>query len=166
MRYCGCDGTRVLVRNQPVDALIDHAIARRHVGRRIAVVSGRGLHAELQGVEIVATLACGDDYFAEHEERALAALLEMLAELAAACRGRPDVLRMFLEIQMRAALMGDGLAGATRATLSRVAAALGGFGPFPGAAPTGGVSGNSSGRGGGHSAREDNCFGPALVLAL
>lgn len=49
----------------------------------------------------------------------------MLAELAAACRGRPEVLRMFLEIQMRAALMGDGLAGASRETLARVAAALG-----------------------------------------
>jgi len=44
---------------------------------------------------------------------------EMLAELAAACRGRPDVLRMFLEIQMRAALMGDGLQGASRETLAR-----------------------------------------------
>ena len=51
-----------------------------------AVGPGRGLQAELQGVEIVATLACGDDYFAEHEDEALAALLEMLAELA------PDVL--------------------------------------------------------------------------
>ena len=49
----------------------------------------------------------------------------VLAELANACRGREEVLRMFLEIQMRAALMGDGLAGATRATLSRVAATLG-----------------------------------------
>jgi DnaJ like chaperone protein len=50
---------------------------------------------------------------------------EMLAELAAACRGRPDVLRMFLEIQMRAALMGDGLQGASRETLARLATALG-----------------------------------------
>jgi DnaJ like chaperone protein len=49
----------------------------------------------------------------------------MLAELAAACRGRPDVLRMFLEIQMRAALMADGLQGATRDTLARIASALG-----------------------------------------
>jgi glycine reductase len=40
---------------------------------------GRGLAAELQGIEIVATLACGDDYFGEHEDEALAALLEMLA---------------------------------------------------------------------------------------
>jgi len=49
----------------------------------------------------------------------------LLAELAAACRGRPAVLRMFLEIQMRAALMADGLQGATRAALLRVASAVG-----------------------------------------
>ena len=49
----------------------------------------------------------------------------MLAGLAAACRGRPEVLRMFLEIQMRAALMGDGLEGASRDALVRIAAALG-----------------------------------------
>ncbi|MGH3042788.1 MAG: glycine/betaine/sarcosine/D-proline family reductase selenoprotein B [Gaiellaceae bacterium] len=47
---------------------------------------GRGLAAELQGIEIVATLACGDDYFGEHEEEALTRLLELLeAE-------RPDLL--------------------------------------------------------------------------
>jgi betaine reductase len=40
---------------------------------------GRGLAAQLEGIEIVATLACGDDYFAEHEESALARLLEFLA---------------------------------------------------------------------------------------
>ena len=51
-----------------------------------AVGPGRGLQAQLEGVEIVATLACGDDYFAEHEGDALAALLAMLADLA------PDVL--------------------------------------------------------------------------
>jgi DnaJ like chaperone protein len=49
----------------------------------------------------------------------------MLAELRAACRGRPEVLRMFLEIQMRAALMADGLEGATRETLARIASDLG-----------------------------------------
>ena len=48
-----------------------------------AVGPGRGLQTELNGIEIVATLACGDDYFAEHEDEALAALLEMLAELDA-----------------------------------------------------------------------------------
>jgi glycine reductase len=51
-----------------------------------AVGPGRGLQAELQDVEIVATLACGDDYFAEHEDDALAALIALLADLG------PDVL--------------------------------------------------------------------------
>jgi DnaJ like chaperone protein len=49
----------------------------------------------------------------------------MLAELVAACRGRPEVLRMFLEIQMRAALLADGLQGWTRETLVRIASAAG-----------------------------------------
>ncbi len=48
-----------------------------------------------------------------------------LAGLATACRGREEVLRMFLEIQMRAALSGDGLQGAARSTLLRVAETLG-----------------------------------------
>jgi glycine reductase len=51
-----------------------------------AVGPGRGLVAALEGAEIVATLACGDDYFGEHEEEALARLLELLAGEA------PDVL--------------------------------------------------------------------------
>ena len=45
---------------------------------------GRGLAAE--GIEIAATLACGDDYFAEHEEEALATLLGYLEDES------PDVL--------------------------------------------------------------------------
>jgi len=49
----------------------------------------------------------------------------VLAELASVCRGRGELLGMFLEIQMRAALMGDGLHGASRAVLMRVAQALG-----------------------------------------
>src|SRR5436190_11915853 len=39
---------------------------------------GKGLQAALADVEIVATLACGDDYFAEHEEEALEELLAWL----------------------------------------------------------------------------------------
>ena len=49
-----------------------------------AVGPGRGLAAE--GVEIAATLYCGDDYFAEHEGEALSSLLDFLD------RDRPDVL--------------------------------------------------------------------------
>jgi DnaJ like chaperone protein len=47
-----------------------------------------------------------------------------LTELQRVCRGRGDLLRMFLEIQMRAALMGDGMHGTTRAMLVRMAQAL------------------------------------------
>jgi glycine reductase complex component B subunit gamma len=43
-----------------------------------AVGPGRGLVAE--GIEIAATIACGDDYFAEHEEEALETLLGYLEE--------------------------------------------------------------------------------------
>ena len=43
-----------------------------------AIGPGRGLASHLDRIEIVATLACGDDYFAEHEEQALARLLELL----------------------------------------------------------------------------------------
>jgi glycine reductase len=45
---------------------------------------GRGLAAE--GIEIAATLTCGDDYFAEHEKTALETLLAWLEE------EKPDVL--------------------------------------------------------------------------
>jgi betaine reductase len=51
-----------------------------------AVGPGRGLAAEFDEIEIVTTIACGDDYFAEHEEDALATLLGFLEE------ERPDVL--------------------------------------------------------------------------
>ena len=42
-----------------------------------AVGPGRGLLAGLDGVELVATLACGDDYFGTHEQDALARLLHL-----------------------------------------------------------------------------------------
>src|SRR3989440_9010198 len=48
-----------------------------------------------------------------------------LAALRRACRGRPDLLRVFLEIQVRAALAGNGLEGPVRPLLGRIAAALG-----------------------------------------
>lgn len=39
---------------------------------------GRGLQQLLDGIEIVATVACGDDFFGEHEDEALARLLELI----------------------------------------------------------------------------------------
>lgn len=48
-----------------------------------------------------------------------------LDALARACRGRPDLVRVFLEIQMRAAIAGNDLEGQVRPLMNRVAAALG-----------------------------------------
>ena len=48
-----------------------------------------------------------------------------LSALAHACRGRPDLVRVFLEIQVRAALAGNNLEGAVRPMMQRVASALG-----------------------------------------
>jgi len=48
-----------------------------------------------------------------------------LAQLTLICRGRPDLARVFLEIQVRAALEGNDLAGPVRALIGRLAAALG-----------------------------------------
>lgn len=47
-----------------------------------------------------------------------------LTGLTQACRGRPDLMRVFLEIQMRAALAGNNLEGPVRPLMSRVAATL------------------------------------------
>lgn len=47
-----------------------------------------------------------------------------LVGLRQACVGRPDILRIFLEIQVRAALAGNDLQGAVRPLMARVAAAL------------------------------------------
>jgi glycine reductase len=74
-----------------------------------AVGPGRGLTAALEGVEIVATLACGDDYFGEHEEKALAVLLDLLEV------ERPDVL-------IAGPAFGSGRYGYACARLSRMAA--------------------------------------------
>ena len=48
-----------------------------------------------------------------------------LATLAAACRGRPALLRTFLEIQVRAALAGNNLEGPARQLLGHMASRLG-----------------------------------------
>jgi len=50
---------------------------------------------------------------------------QALARLTNACGGRHDLLRVFLEVQMRAALLGNGMQGRTRVLLGRIAQALG-----------------------------------------
>ncbi len=99
-----------------------------------AVGPGRGLAAALEGIEIVATLACGDDYFAEHEDEALARLLELLeAE-------KPGLL-------IAGPAFGSGRYGFACARFSRVAAERLGIGALaamheenPGVGAAGGVT--------------------------
>jgi DnaJ like chaperone protein len=47
-----------------------------------------------------------------------------LGGLRQACRGRPDILRIFLEIQVRAALAGNNMEGPVRGLMSRIAAGI------------------------------------------
>lgn len=49
---------------------------------------------------------------------------ETLRQLYAICRSRPDLCRMFVQIQVQAALWGDGVNAAARKVLTRVCAAL------------------------------------------
>ena len=48
-----------------------------------------------------------------------------LAQLRAACRTQPEILRVFLEIQLRFALAGSDMAGAARTRVTRVAQGVG-----------------------------------------
>jgi DnaJ like chaperone protein len=50
---------------------------------------------------------------------------QALRELRQACRNRPDLCRMFVQIQLQTALWGDGLNGASRQVLAQVCAAIG-----------------------------------------
>ena len=48
-----------------------------------------------------------------------------LADLGSACGGRPDLVRVFVEIQVRAALSGNNLDGPVRPLVNRIASRLG-----------------------------------------
>jgi DnaJ like chaperone protein len=52
-------------------------------------------------------------------------LAQELASLRSACEGRPELVRVFLEIQMRAALLGNNLQGPVRPLVNRIATRLG-----------------------------------------
>src|SRR5215469_12328331 len=60
--------------------------------------------------------------FTEGKQRAFDLEAE-LASLRSACRGRPDILHIFIEIQVRAALAGNNLEGPVRSIMVRIAAA-------------------------------------------
>jgi DnaJ like chaperone protein len=95
-------------------AKADGHVSEREIAAARAVMADLRLDA-LQVREAIALFTAG-----KQPDFDLAA---ELAGLRAACRGRPDILRIFLEIQVRAALAGNNLDGPVRPILARVAAA-------------------------------------------
>lgn len=84
--------------------------------------AARGVMAEfrLDPQQVAAAIACFTRGKSPEYD-----LSRALMALRRACAGRPDLLRVFLEIQLRAALAGTDLRGPSRALLTRVAAMLG-----------------------------------------
>jgi DnaJ like chaperone protein len=85
------------------------------------IAAARAVMAELQLTEaqVQQAIAC----FGEGKQPQFDLDAELDA-LARACRGRPDLTRIFLEMQMRAAIAGNDLDGPVRALLQRAAQAL------------------------------------------
>ena len=97
-------------------AKADGRVSEREIAAARAVMD----ELRLDAAQVREAIACftagkqpGYDYRAE------------LAQLREICRGRPDLARIFLEIQMRAALGGNDLEGPVRPLMVRLAAALG-----------------------------------------
>jgi DnaJ like chaperone protein len=97
-------------------AKADGRVSEREISAARAVMDGLRLDAA-QVREAIAYFTAGKqsdyDYGTE------------LAQLGRVCRGRPDLARVFLEIQVRAALEGNDLEGLVRPLIGRLAAALG-----------------------------------------
>jgi DnaJ like chaperone protein len=93
----------------------DGRVSEREIAAARSIMAELRLDASRVGAAI--------DCFTEGKQR----LFDLTAELAALrgiCAGRPDLLRIFLEIQVRAALAGNNVAGPARMILSRVARQL------------------------------------------
>lgn len=86
------------------------------------IAAARGLMAELRldASRVHAAIEC----FNEGKQPSFD-LAAQLASLRHICAGRRNVLRIFLEIQVRAALAGNNIEGPVRTLLARVAAGLG-----------------------------------------
>jgi DnaJ like chaperone protein len=99
-----------------------------HVAKADGRVSEREIEAargvmrdfNLTGPQVDAAIACYS-----RGKRTDFDLRAALSMLNAACVDRPDLLRIFLEIQLRAALAGTDLQGPSRPLLARIAGALG-----------------------------------------
>jgi DnaJ like chaperone protein len=88
----------------------------------LEISAARAIMGELRlgAAEVSAAIAC----FTEGKQPQFDLAAELDA-LGSACRGRPDLARVFLEIQMRAALAGNNLEGPVRPLIRRIAASLG-----------------------------------------
>lgn len=98
---------------------------------RVAKADGRVSEQEIAAARAVMTelrlgaaqIQAAIGYFTEGKEPGFD-VDAALDSLRSACSGRPDLLRIFLEIQMRAALAGNNLEGPARALMQRVASRL------------------------------------------
>jgi DnaJ like chaperone protein len=88
--------------------------------REIAAARGIMAQLRLDASRVRAAIDC----FNEGKQPSFDLAAE-LASLRRICAGRPDLLRIFLEIQVRAALTGNDIEGPVRIILGRVAAGLG-----------------------------------------
>ena len=86
------------------------------------IAAARGIMGELRldPMRVRAAIDC----FGEGKQPSFD-LAGELAELRRLCSGRPDLLRIFMEIQVRAALAGNDIQGPARALLNAVAGKLG-----------------------------------------
>ncbi len=98
----------------------------------VAKADGRVSHREIEAARAVMAdfrldarqVALAIEHFTrgKHETYDLS---RSIMALRRACAGRPDMLRVFLEIQLRAAIAGTDLRGPARPLLTRIAAMLG-----------------------------------------
>jgi DnaJ like chaperone protein len=94
----------------------DGRVSEREIAAARAVMSEFNLNAAQVRAAIECFTAGKDPLFDLDKDLAL---------LRAACAGRPDLLHIFLEIQVRAAIAGNDLGGPVSALLVRVASQLG-----------------------------------------
>jgi DnaJ like chaperone protein len=97
-------------------AKADGRVSEREIEAARAVMQGLRLGAEQVRAAIAHFTAGKQPEFDLEAE---------LAELRAACGAQPEILRVFLEIQLRFALLGSDMVGAARARVTRVAQGVG-----------------------------------------
>ena len=97
-------------------AKADGRVSEQEIQAARAVMS----ELRLQPAQVQVAIAC----FTEGKAPQFA-LNNSLHALYRACAGRPDLMRAFVEIQMRAALMGNDLQTTARGVLQNIAASLG-----------------------------------------